>query len=107
MWLFDNRPAETSRIFGAQEEAEGSGHENKGATRERICCREWSAGGSSRSTGGKWSTHAWNTPRRIRKKRSNIDSLIDDDARGGGADIVGDENVGGIGSEPGAQRHSR
>ena len=101
--VLDNRATETSRVLGAQEEAEGSGHEYKGTTSERICCREWPAVGGRRRSRGICSTGTGNTPRkRIRKKRPNIDSLVGD-RRG----IVGDENVGGVGSEPGAQRHSR
>src|SRR2546425_921494 len=75
----------------------------EGRATERIRCRKWSAVGGRRRSRGKWSTRPGNTPRkRIRNKRSNIDSLIGD--RGG---IVGDENVGGIGKGGGTQRHSR
>ena len=85
--VLDNRPAETSRVLGAQEEAEGSGHGNERAcTKERIRCRKWSAVGGRRRSRGICSTDTGNTPRkRISKKWPNIDSLIEGDV------VVGDE----------------
>src|SRR5438034_2903766 len=105
--VLDNRPAETNRVFGAQEETDLCGHENKGATAERIRCRKWPANRGGRGTSGKCSTGTGNTRRRIINKRSNIPSLVGGGASWGEADVVGDENVVGIRSGPGAQHHSR